>query len=66
MTHQLVDFYLDLHSKLKGEESLQTAILSILVKTLILAGGEGKTTINAVVMSINEFPRAKGMLTEMI
>ncbi len=66
MVHHLLDFYLDLHTALKTQEPLQTTILTYLVQTLMLAGGEGKTTINSLAMSINEFPRVKEMLTEKI
>lgn len=62
-----MDFYLDLTLQLKVNENLQNIALQFLIESLILVGGENRTgSSTTLILGINEFPRAKEFITELI
>ncbi|CDW82490.1 UNKNOWN [Stylonychia lemnae] len=66
MLHHLVDFYMDLHNQYKKEQQLQIVILKYIVECLILASGENRSVKGNLVQGINDFPRVKDFINELI
>ena len=68
MMHSLMDFYLNLYDQLKTHESHQVAVLTYLVETILLVGGENRSNSKSslVNLGLQEFPQARELLNELI